>query len=508
MAESDPKSLSEILVSNDLASLLDAALKLARTCEHDNSLCVSLVDDIREAADLYFGREPVKSSLFEVTSVKAVRDLDGSLVTKDFVFSIIEDGVALVRYRGSRSSITIPENVLFEGSAYPVVELSDRVFESTPFLTSVVLPFTAKRIRNKAFSGCAELSCIKIPFDVVEIAEDAFDGCDSLERFDVDRGNSCFASDSQGILYSTKDRTLIKAPALVRGDVVVPDKVESIADSAFYDCIDLRSVIARGSLEKIGRWAFEGCTSMESVTLGSSVKTIGSGAFYDCSALSRIEIPDGVRTVESRTFHGCTGLKKLLLPESLATIGKWAFELCSSLESIRIPGKVSKIEQGAFYGCDSLQTFEVHPSNVVYASDEYGILYDKKRGALLRSPKAISGVLRIRRGTSIIEERAFEGCRDIDAVELPDSVGYIGKRAFSGCIGLKAFSIPNRVKSIPDSAFSGCSSLSSVSIPDSVTKIGCGAFSDCPSLSEVKLPKKLSSYGFGAFDENVHLLRN
>ncbi len=507
MAESDPESLSEILVSNDLASLLDAALKLARTCKHDNRLCVSLVDDIREAADLYFGREPVKNSLFEVMSVKAVRDLDGSLVTRDFVFSLVEDGAALVRYRGTRSSITVPENVLFEGSAYPVVELSDRVFESTPFLTRVGIPFTIKRIDNKAFSGCAEISCIKIPFDVEHIADDAFDGCDSLEKFEVDRGNGFYASDSQGILYDVREKELVKAPSLLGGVAVIPDKVVSIADSAFYDCIYLKSVIARGSLERIGRWAFEGCTSLESIALGGSLKSIGSGAFYDCSALARAEIPDGVRTIESRTFHGCTGLKKLCLPESLTTIGKWAFELCSSLEYIRIPATVSKIEQGAFYGCDSLQRFEVHPSNTSYSSDEFGILYERKRGALLRSPKALSGSLRIRRGTSIVDERAFEGCRDIDSVELPDTVGYIGKRAFSGCTGLKAFSIPPKVKSIPDSAFTGCSSLSSVAIPESVTKIGCGAFSDCPSLKEVVLPAKLTSFGFGAFDDTVHLLR-
>jgi len=507
MAEADPESLSEILVSDDLASLLDAALKLAKTCEHDNTLCVSLVDDIREAADLYFGREPVKTSLFDVMSVKAIRDLDGSLVTKDFVFSLVEGGAALVRYRGTRSSVVIPDNVLFEGSAYPVVELSDRVFESTPFLTNVGIPFTIKRISNKAFSGCAEISCIRIPFDVEEIAEDAFDDCDSLERFEVDRGNSFYASDSQGILYDIGTKTLVKAPALVSGDVVIPDAVVSIADSAFYECFHLKSVIARGSLEKIGRWAFEGCTSLESIALGGNLKSVGSGAFYDCSALARADIPDGVRTIESRTFHGCTGMKKLLLPESLKTIGKWAFEECSSLETIRIPATVSKIEQGAFYGCDSLQRFEVHPSNTTYSSDEFGILYERRRGVLLRSPRALSGSLRIRRGTSIVDERAFEGCRDIDSVELPDTVGYIGKRAFSGCTGLKSFSIPPKVKSIQDSTFSGCSSLSSVTIPDSVTKIGCGAFSDCPSLNEVVLPEKMSSFGFGAFDDNVHLLR-
>ena len=65
----------------------------------------------------------------------------------------------------------------------------------------------------------------------------------------------------------------------------------------------------------------------------------------------------------------------------------------------------------------------------------------------------------------------------------------IGWGAFEYCKSLTSVTIPDSVTSIGDWAFSGCSSLTSVTIPDSVTAIGRGAFLGCSSLTSVTIPR-------------------
>ena len=101
-----------------------------------------------------------------------------------------------------------------------------------------------------------------------------------------------------------------------------------------------------------------------------------------------------------------------------------------------------------------------------------------------------------------IEECAFFGCQNLQGIEIPASVTYIGPSAFLGCrYGLTSIAIPEGVTEIGNSAFSGCTSLTSVTIPNSVTLIGDYAFSDCTSLSDIpyRFSSQLTEIGDYAF---------
>ena len=73
---------------------------------------------------------------------------------------------------------------------------------------------------------------------------------------------------------------------------------------------------------------------------------------------------------------------------------------------------------------------------------------------------------------------AFNDCKNLTSVTIPNSVTSIGDYAFSDC-SVTSVTIPNSVTSIGKYAFSGCSSLTSVTIPSSVNSIGSYAFSSC-----------------------------
>ena len=60
-----------------------------------------------------------------------------------------------------------------------------------------------------------------------------------------------------------------------------------------------------------------------------------------------------------------------------------------------------------------------------------------------------------RRVTSI-EDNAFQDCRNLTSVDIPNSVESIGSRAFYCCSSLTSITIPNSVTCIGEYAFCSC----------------------------------------------------
>ena len=131
-----------------------------------------------------------------------------------------------------------------------------------------------------------------------------------------------------------------------------------------------------------------------------------------------------------------------------------------------------------------------------------------------------------------IGDKAFFYCSGLTSITIPNSVTSIGIMAFFYCSGLtsivvesgntkydsrencnaiietasntllygcKNTVIPNSVTSIGGSAFSGCSGLTSITIPNSVTSIGNNAFLSCSGLTSITIPNSVTSIGGGAF---------
>ena len=69
----------------------------------------------------------------------------------------------------------------------------------------------------------------------------------------------------------------------------------------------------------------------------------------------------------------------------------------------------------------------------------------------------------------------------------------IGEWAFQGCKSLTSVTIPNSVTRIENGAFADCSSLTSVTIPNSVTEIGHWAFEVCTGLTSITIPNRVRS---------------
>ena len=126
-------------------------------------------------------------------------------------------------------------------------------------------------------------------------------------------------------------------------------------------------------------------------------------------------------------------------------------------------------------------------------TDEFGVKYSKDGRKLLQASKELDGTYSIRKGTKIVCDRAFSGCRSLNCLVISDSVTSIGTWAFAYCESLKSLVIPASVTSIGGGAFCGCRSLSSLVIPDSVTSIGDSTFSYCESLRSLVIPNSVGN---------------
>ena len=94
---------------------------------------------------------------------------------------------------------------------------------------------------------------------------------------------------------------------------------------------------------------------------------------------------------------------------------------------------------------------------------------------------------------------AFQFCRGLTSVSIPNSVTSIGNYAFNNCSSLTSVAIPNYVSSIGYYAFSGCSGITSINIPNSVTSIGESSFAYCYGLSSLTIGSSVTSVGTDAF---------
>lgn len=275
-------------------------------------------------------------------------------------------------------------------------------------------------IGNYAFAECTTLDKVYLSADVYNIGDRAFYNCVAMRLFVVD-----------GIVNNIGQYAFANCKNLVYFDV--PDRVTNISNGVFSGCTGLVSVDLPSDLVNIGDYAFYNCSNIEGdLTLQEGLETIGVAAFYKCNSLTEVVIPNTVKTLWSGTFAYCSGIKKLTMPVSIGG------------------GYTSAVDEGAFYNCTNIENVVLTKGN----GQMSGFLSGSNNN--YHTPWYISrNVVKeviVEDGVKSIMKNAFNGCGNLERVDLPDSITTIGNSAFYNCKNLAELTISNKNCTLYDSS--------------------------------------------------------
>ncbi|MCI6187006.1 MAG: leucine-rich repeat domain-containing protein [Spirochaetia bacterium] len=272
-------------------------------------------------------------------------------------------------------------------------------------------------------------------------------------------------SDTTGLVALGEER-FSGARKLV--SLVLPDTVETISESSFYNS-SIKYIYIPSSVTCIENYAFE-MSDLEEVEFQTpcNVESIGTYCFRSTN-IKKFEILPKLTSIGSYAFSYCSNLREITFPEeyALTEIGSYAFAYMPSVETFEIPTGVTSIGSNAFAYCAGLKsiTFEEPCSLTEIGSD------------------------------------AFAHMPSVETFEIPTGITSIGSDAFSYCVGLKSitFEEPCSLTEIEYYAFANMPSVEVFEIPTGVTSIGNDAFSGCEGLREITFPYTIKTIHSEAF---------
>ena len=299
----------------------------------------------------------------------------------------------------------------------------------------IVIPEGVKAIGRGAFSDCRSLEWVSIPASVAVVGDDAFANCGMLERIDVAEGNPRYAV-RDGLLVDTETGTLLRAFGPLER-VALPEDIRIIGEKAFSFQKPLVSLSVPATVRRIGDGTFSYCSNLEELQLPERLDFCGDHLVMGCKSLRELRLPAGLERLSGMySIGGCSSLREIVFPEGLQTIeayGLGAVCECDALERIVLPASVTRIASGrAFKKNPALGAFDVHPGNPAFCSED-GVLFSKDMTRLVRCPEAKTGAYEIPDTVVAIDDSAFEGCRHLESIRIPDGVETVGRDAFKDC---------------------------------------------------------------------------
>lgn len=234
---------------------------------------------------------------------------------------------------GSLNVITRLRRFLFELNA-DVVKLNDSITDY-----DIIHENFDSIIRNKTIKSCRELILSK--------------NITSYKMID-------------GIMYDKSGKSLIMCPNKKEGDVIIPEGVELLNESAFNDCENIESVTFPDSLvcicditHTISGCCFRNCSNLKRVMFNTSSTYITTltnhPLFSKCDSLEEIIVPESVKIIGKQVFMGACSVKRMTLPIGLSIIDDNAFYGMTGLDEIHIPNSVSIIGDKSLCGIKNIR---------------------------------------------------------------------------------------------------------------------------------------------------------
>lgn len=238
--------------------------------------------------------------------------------------------------------------------------IDESAFAENLDIQSVTFPDSLTTIEDYAFNDCFWLKNIAFSDSIETIGQHAFDYTSWLDK-----------KRAENPLVIVHD--ILIDGTICKGDVVIPENVKTIAESAFYQNKKINSLVLSKGVEEIKGYAFLGCENLSSVILPEGLKNIGDSAFFNCYGLKKLELSDGLLSIGDSAFQNCHKLTSVVLPQSLRTLDSNAFYNCFNLKSVTIPKNIELINYNVFNETSIFNN--MHITDVYYSGSKTDWFY-------------------------------------------------------------------------------------------------------------------------------------
>lgn len=264
---------------------------------------------------------------------------------------------------------------------------------------------------------------------------------------------------------------LTNLQSITLGEGIVSIEAESLGGA-------IRRIALPASVRGVHAKAFSHCTAITHIEVhaDNKVYTSRDGVLYtkDLDALvmyppyreeKQYAVLPGTRVIRSGAFYCAWSLEEIIMPEGVKALEGSPFASSRCLVSITLPSTARDIGEYAFWDIPSLLHVDISKDNVWYESIE-GVLFLRKRRALVAYPKGRQG-----------------------SYSIPSETEAISRKAFVECKGLTNLTIPEGITELSDYMLEGCTALESITLPETLTKMDDHVFSDLVRLKHINVPE-------------------
>lgn len=329
------------------------------------------------------------------------------------------------------------------------------------------------------------------------------DGTATMTEHSTPKGGTLLVPEAVSCDGKTYTVTKIADKAISNGEakkVIVEAKVKSIG-----------GVYTPGTYAEGG--GFRLMTSVEEIVLPETLERIELGQFR-ASKIKRLVLPASVRYIGAQAFSWNDNLEEVVLPEGIETIPSALFARCTGLKKVNIPTTVKTIEgsssmeledwgtlnlDGAFNDCKSLTELVLPDGIESIAEDAFeyctGLTRFVANGDMYFDR---DGVL-MEKKNGALKLLVYPSARTVDEYTVSDDVELLGKYAFHGweSEGAKVVNLPSSIKTVQGFYHS---TVEHVNIAEGPTAVADEAFVKTEKMHWLELPSTITSIGKAAFD--------
>lgn len=351
---------------------------------------------------------------------------NGTVTENGFTYEITNGIATLTKYSGTDANVTVPART---NGGYLVKTIDRKSFNEVETLQTLTLSEGITTMWWGAIYLCRALttvnypSTLKIDYEHLNTSHSGEtqlpNSCFNLTTINVAENNP-YIKVVDGVLYTADMKVLLQCPDLYEGKTfTIPQGVETIANHAFEDCINIEKVVMPDTVNYIGYWAFSSARKLKEINISTSCEFIGQFIVLG-TKVTEIHIPKSVKQMLSGPF-GDIILEKITADE----------------------GGTYYIENGALRNKNEI---------VKVLTDETTYIVPD--------------------GIEYIDLYAFSNLENLEEVTLPESLISLEGHTFVNCVKLTHVTIPENTEIIGSYAFIGCDMLASVIIPSGLTLIG------------------------------------